>query len=214
MIGLIGWFFGLNQKNLSFLSPLLQKNSKSWFWISFRYIGFNWLPFGFASEPLWLLLPPLRMDIRFDFDCFFDFFVLRWMLFGFASEVFMIISSTVANSKPLTPLILVGFRFPPMYPRWPRKSRASVVAAVKAVSLLPLWMPRSLAFWCLAVGFPIQTFLPFRIDLSFAAPSLRLSFHYGPNGFFFWGSVTVIPADGFMFWPVTIAEEVILSTSD
>ena len=101
-----------------------------------------------------------------------------------------------------------------MYPRWPRESRAPAVAAAKAVSLPSLRLPRSLAFRCLAVCFPIQTFLPFRIDLSFAAPPLRLSFHYGPDGFFFRGSVTVIPADGFMFWPAVVAEGVILSTSD
>ena len=66
----------------------------------------------------------------------------------------------------------------------------------------------------LIVFLPIQTLLPLRMDLSFVAPPLRLSFHYGPEGFIFRGSVTVIPADGFMFWPTTIAEGVILSTSN
>ena len=52
------------------------------------------------------------MDIRFDFDCFSDFFVLRQMLFGFASEFFMIISSVVVDSKPLTLPIVVWFPIP------------------------------------------------------------------------------------------------------
>ena len=74
------------------------------------------------------------MDIWFDFDCFSDFFVLRQMLFGFASEVFMIISSAVADRKLLTLLITVDFQLPLMYSRRPHKSRASAVAAAKAVS--------------------------------------------------------------------------------
>ena len=61
--------------------------------------------------------PAIADGFRFDFDCFSNFFVLRRMLFGFASEVFMIISFSVVDRKPLTLLIPVGFYFPLMYPR-------------------------------------------------------------------------------------------------
>ena len=48
----------------------------------------------------------------------------------------------------------------------------------------------------LIVFLSIQTLLPLRMDLSFAAPLLRLSFHYCPDELVFRGSATYVSAEG------------------